>query len=611
MSSVRRTRSPLRSGVKMISVPLLTAVYFLCLSSAGLARTDQACNLTRIAELPMEEHGERGPIVPVRIEGQTRKLLLDTGGFSSILDPSFIQGHRGHAVSMQGVLGLGSEPLTKSVRVESIELGPAVLKNVDFFVAPPSYGEIDGTIGANILQGFDVELDPVKGTVSLFMHADCESGLAYWPHGEEIVVPFTFDPEDRHIFMMVRLDGQDVRAMIDTGSPDSFVSMNEAASLFGLDENSPGMQPAGIGVSKRGKPLNYYRYRFSSLALGGLMLDHPWMIVAPTMGPDMIVGMHQLHMLHLYFAFGQRKLYATSAGRAGNGPDPTVRTNSEDLVETAEAARLSGDLVSAEAAVDHAIMVDPSYAAAYYERARLHLAREERDLAKSDLEASVRLDPHAIDAWRALVALDLDAGDVERAEAEVEQAIRDNQDDPSALFLRATLASARGRHEDALRDADAAIAIAPMRPQSYLSRSQLYASAGDYVNAYADVDRALELRPNLPPALIDRCRFGAILGKLDKALDDCDDAVRLRPKSAAFLDTRAFVQFRRGRLDAALADYDAALLIAPKAASALYSRGLVKQQMGNQTAATDIEAAKAIDPDIESHFGNFDDGSYK
>ena len=88
------------------------------------------------------------------------------------------------------------------------------------------------------------------------------------------------------------------------------------------------------------------------------------------------------------------------------------------------------------------------------------------------------------------------------------------------------------------------------------------------------------------------------------ALGDCDDAIRLIPRSASFLNSRAFVQFRRGRFDKALADYDAALSIAPRAASSLYGRGLVKQRTGDTTAAADLEAAKAIDPNIESHFAS-------
>jgi tetratricopeptide (TPR) repeat protein len=582
-----------------------------CLANAGPARAgptnaSQVCDLTRIAELPMENQGERGPIVPVRIEGRMRRILLDTGGFASILDPSVIPGHSGHATSIPGILGLGGELLNKSAHIDSVELGQAPPKSVDFLVGPPTYAGVDGTLGADVLKSLDLELDPVRGTASLFAPAHCGRGVIYWPHADETALPFILDPEDQHIFMTVKLNGQEINAMIDTGSPDSFVRTSEAANLFGLSETSPGMQPAGTGMSKRGTPQNYYRYRFSSLELGDLKLDDPWMIVAPSLRVDMIVGMHQLHRLHLYFAFAERTLYATSAGPAGasggNGPDPAARTQAEDLAENARAARETGDLVSAQAAIDAAVAADPSYAAAYDERARLHLAREERQLAGSDLEAAIRLDPHDIDAYRALAGLDLQAGDADKARAEVARAIRDNQDDPAALFLRATLTSAAGQYADALGDADAAIALAPMRPQSYLSRSELYAAAGDYEKAYADVDRALKLRPKQPHALGERCRLGALLGRLDDALDDCDDAIRLRPGSAAFLDSRAFVQFRRGRFDQALADYDAALGIAPKAASSLYGRGLVKQRRGDNSAAADMEAAKAIDPDIEGHF---------
>ena len=558
MGKIERTRSHPRLRAKAILL-LLLATGCLCSAGAGPARAEQPCDLTRIAELPMENHGERGPVVPVQIAGQMRRILLDTGGFASILDPSVIPGHQGHSTATTGVLGLGRVPLTKSVRLDSVELGPASPKNVDFLVGPPAYAGVDGTLGVDVLKDTDLELDPVKGTASFFAPARCGSGIIHWPHADATAVPFIMDPEDQHIFMTVKLNGQEISAMIDTGSPDSFVRMSEAASLFRLSETSPGMQPAGTGLNRRGDPQNYYRYRFSSLELGDLTLDAPWMIVAPSLQVDMIVGMRQLHRLHLYFAFAKRTLYATSPGHSGDGPDPTARTRAQDLADSAIAARATGDLASAQAAIDDAVAADPSYAAAYDERARLHLAREELQLARSDLTTAIRLDPRDIDAYRALAGLDLEAGDASTAQAEVEQAIRDNRDDPSALLLRATLASAGGRHADALRDAGAAIAMAPMKPESYLSRSQLYAAAGDYEKAYADVDRALILRPRLPRALNDRCRYGALLGRLDGALDDCDDAIRLIPQSAVFLDSRAFVQLQRGRFEKALADYDAAL----------------------------------------------------
>jgi tetratricopeptide (TPR) repeat protein/predicted aspartyl protease len=605
---IERTRPRLPSRPKLIPL-LVAAAGWFCIGVGGPARAEPPCDLTRIAELPMENHGERGPIVPVRVEGQPRRILLDTGGFASILDPSVIPAHRGHPTSTTGVLGLDGVPLTKSIRLNSVEIGPAMPKSVEFLVGPPAYAGIDGTLGADVLKNADLELDPVKGTAAFFEPARCGQAAIHWPHTDGTAVPFILDPEDQHIFMTVKLDGREINAMIDTGSPDSFITMSEATDLFKLNETSPGMQPAGVGLSKRGTPQDYYRYRFSSLEVGGLKLDRPSMIIAPSLKVDMIIGMHQLHRLHLYFAFSERTLYATSAGPAGGGPDPDARTRAQDLAEQSRAARQTGDLVSAQAAIDDAVRADPSYAPAYDERARIHLAREERQLADGDLATAIRLDPHDIDAYRALAGLDLEAGDIGKAEAAVEQAIQNNPGDPSALFLRAMLASARGRHEDALRYAATAIAMAPMRPQSFLSRSQIYAAAGDYEKAYADVDYALRLRPMQPPALNDRCWFGALLGKLDAALDDCDDAVRLRPRSAAFLDSRAFVQYRRGRFDKALADYDAALGIDPKAASSLYGRGLVKQRSGDATAAADMEAAKTIDPNIESRFAPFATGA--
>ena len=49
--------------------------------------------------------------------------------------------------------------------------------------------------------------------------------------------------------------------------------------------------------------------------LSGIAFDGPWLALSQNSlepGVDLILGMRQLRRLHLYFAFGERKLYATA-----------------------------------------------------------------------------------------------------------------------------------------------------------------------------------------------------------------------------------------------------------------------------------------------------------
>ena len=104
--------------------------------------------------------------------------------------------------------------------------------------------------------------------------------------------------------------------MIDTGSTETYLSQHVAEYLFGLNAASPGMQALGPFADKNGISLQAYRHQFASLKMGDITFDRPWLVIAPMIntGPDMILGRaSQLHGLHLYFAYGEKRLFATTA----------------------------------------------------------------------------------------------------------------------------------------------------------------------------------------------------------------------------------------------------------------------------------------------------------
>src|SRR5215469_12587390 len=66
--------------------PLRAALALLSLAAAS-ATARAACNLQKIAELPVDVAGLRA-IVPAKIDGQAAKLQVDTGAFFSTLAPA-------------------------------------------------------------------------------------------------------------------------------------------------------------------------------------------------------------------------------------------------------------------------------------------------------------------------------------------------------------------------------------------------------------------------------------------------------------------------------------------------------------------------------------------
>jgi tetratricopeptide (TPR) repeat protein len=516
----------------------------------GVARGED-CTLGQIAELPIEDNEMGSPIVSILIDDQPRDVLLDTGGFWSLLDPAIAKDFRKRPSPVEARLGLGAIRLNEAVRVPSVQIGPLKATGVDFLVAPALYLSVDGTLGANWLSRMDVEIDPVENKVRLFSKDHCEGAVVHWPHQELAVVEFRRDPAQNRITIPMTLDGQEIRALIDTGEPDTVLSLRAAERLFGLKPGSPGVLPNGTIRGKDGdQPA--YRYEFASLDMDGIVIRNPWLTLSPMAGegPDLILGMRHLRGLHLYFSYGEQRIYATSVTgdmakrqaeneSKGNGEPPHStqidRIDAQDRLRAARAEYERHDYDGAAADLDKALAFDPGYARAYVARAALKRTKGDRDGAAQDLGEAIRADPKF-------------AG-------------------------------------------------------SYLERSSLFEFYGDYEHAFSDVDQAVKLQPKSAVALNSRCWIGAITGRLDGALADCNAALDLEPDAPPILDSRALVHYKAGRLDKAIADYDAALARAPHQASSLYGRGLAKRQAGDVPAGNaDIEAAQQLDPTIAEHF---------
>jgi Tfp pilus assembly protein PilF len=524
---------------------------------AGTARAE-SCELARLTELPLEGNDIGSPVVKILVDDQPRRMLLDTGGFWSLLDPAVTGGYRPEKAPISGLLGLKGIVLDKVVRVPSIQFGIVRFRNTEFYVAPSDYVGVDGTLGANWLQGFDVEIDPVKNTVSMFAKNHCEGSIIYWPHQDSAELPIEIDNRDKRITVPLELNGHEIQALIDTGTSETVLNLRTAKSLFDLTPESPGMQEVASRTDRHGTTQAAYRFQFKSLTMGDIGFANPWVVLAPMSGegPDMILGMHHLHGLHLYFAYGQRKLYVTT-GRgdiaaqqaAGGqvqasaatvpppqGPDPMARVNAKDFLAEAMIALKKGDKAAAATAIDKAVHMDPSYPDVYLARAGLRFEQGDRTQATTDMAEALARAP----------------------------------DDPDVLSERAAI----------------------------------YAGAGEYDLAYADVDKALQINSKSLKALNGRCRFGAHIGKYEAALADCDAALALDPRSPSTLDSRAYVYLKMARPDLAIAEYDKALKSNRNSASAYYGRALAEQQKGEKSdSEDDMAMARKIDPDIEKDFG--------
>jgi len=522
---------------------ILHALFGVTLALIALteSRAD-GCSHAPLAELPLIANDDGTPVVSLKIDGTPRDVLLDTGGFWSLIDPAVARGYPHHHSRLIGQLGLQGIPLTRAVTVPSIEIGGDEVPDVDFFESPPGYIPTAATLGANWLGRWDVEIDPAARKARFFLPTRCRDEIARWPHSDLAELPVRIDPGQRLVTIPLELDGQEVKALIDTGSPETFLSARAAKALFGIAPDPSGPRTE---FDRTGRSRDVYRHRFHMLKMGGIAFNDPWLVIAPMAGnnPDMILGMHDLSSLHLYFAYGEHKLYASTvrgdaAAQAGTGvstagataPAGSVAiTNARDYLLTAEDALKRKDYEGSMAALNEAVHADPGNIDAYLQRAQLFSLEGHRDRAFDDANRAVTLAPGNALGFVVRSELETLAGDHDGALADASRAVAIAPRSEMAYAARAEAYAAKGEWDRAMQDSGTAIRIAPKSVVGYLARSHVYELSGDYAHALDDADQAVHVEPKSATALNARCWNGAILARLDMALDDCNAAVALRP----------------------------------------------------------------------------------
>jgi tetratricopeptide (TPR) repeat protein len=615
---IGQSRPEKRDGIVACSFAIRTLIgAALACVSFGASRAEDCAN-SPLAVLPMVPNDNGTPIVSILIDDKPSDVLLDTGGFWSLINPSFAKQYGSYRSRIEGRLGLQGIRLDRVVEVPSIQIGSLKTAKVDFFEEPEGYIRTAATLGANWLSRMDVEIDPVAKKVIFFPTSRCRDEIVNWPHSDLAELPVKIDRGQNLVTIPLELDGQEVQALIDTGSPETFLSARAAKRLFGIEADP---SATDTNFNRTGKPPEIYRHRFHSLKMGDIVFRDPWLVIAPMVDrdPDIILGMHDLGSLHLYFAYRDGKLYASTVGgdvaARGARDDPaTVRpvgqgapidlTSARDYLLTAEDALNRRDYDGALVALDNALRSNPDDIEAYLQRGELFTLQGRRDRAFEDLNRAIKLNPKNLLGFVERSELYTIAGDADHALADADRAIQLDPASEAAYAARAEAYATKEAWDRAMQDAAVAIRLGPKSIAGYLTRSHIYELTGDYQHALDDADRAVRIQPESATALNARCWNGAILARLDAALDDCNAAVALRPYSAEILDSRAFINLKAGKFDLALTDYNAALAVNPRFASSLYGRGLAKQGMGDKAGGKiDIGAAEGIDPLIVQHFG--------
>jgi hypothetical protein len=176
------------------------------------------------------------------------------------------------------------------------------------------------------MQRFDVEFDFTGSKFNLFSQDHCKGKVVYWAR-HYAVLPFRNDmrwlsdttslPSNGHdidhIVLDATLDGKVVRVLVDTGSATSWMTLDTAHRLFGLD--TAALTPIGSAKNERE---TLYTYPFETLDLQSVSVHSPTIILKADRlqdpnAPDLYLGMTVLRRLHLYVAYGEKRIFVTRA----------------------------------------------------------------------------------------------------------------------------------------------------------------------------------------------------------------------------------------------------------------------------------------------------------
>ena len=291
--------------------PVLVAIALFALSFVQPISADTPApsyKLMRKAALDMTMDDTGRITVPVTFNGTKQEMMVDTGASETIVTAHAVEAlnltpHEApHGLYMQG---FGGRIIRSVVDVAEFGFGGMKGKNFQLFVDSQEM-ETAGLLGADFLYFFDVDFDFAAAKLNLLSPDHCPGKVVYWTRGAYGTVPFTID--DNHIEINVKLDGQDVSAILDTGASDTVMSLERASFAFDLDRDN-------LAKSRH--------YPFKTLSFGEVSVGNPAILLmrdreSRVMGRGsnslhMIVGMGVLRRLHLYISYKEKMIYVTPA----------------------------------------------------------------------------------------------------------------------------------------------------------------------------------------------------------------------------------------------------------------------------------------------------------
>jgi predicted aspartyl protease len=260
----------------MRSVGIFAVLAAACVLASPAIADDQCGKLTLVTSVDMHIGNDGRVYVPVTIDGVSKSMLVDTGGFFTEMAQTTVDelklNIRHTGLELVGVAG----ETTNIAARASFKLGSLSSDSMDFMVSKLDFAtdapDAAGIIAPNLLRSYDVDLDFGGKKFNLISQDHCDGQVVYWHADAVAVVPMHVNASG-HIIVPVKVDGHPLSALLDTGASDSVMNLDTAQIEFGLTPGAP--DTLADGFLSGGKGLATYHHRFKSLEFAGITVGSP------------------------------------------------------------------------------------------------------------------------------------------------------------------------------------------------------------------------------------------------------------------------------------------------------------------------------------------------
>jgi predicted aspartyl protease len=207
------------------------------------------CRLLQLAELPVNASHNR-PLIGGEIDGQGVKILVDTGGQTSLVTRATANRLKLKQISISGASGrgVGGQVQVYSTSLKQLTLDKFSVHNLTMPVAIEGHRNFDMILGEDFFSQFTVEFDLAHGVIRLFDPKGCRAEqLGYWSKTDSLADLASSPKDSIRIETTVLLNGRAVRAVLDTGATVSVISRTTAAGLGMSVDGKASMPALGIG----------------------------------------------------------------------------------------------------------------------------------------------------------------------------------------------------------------------------------------------------------------------------------------------------------------------------------------------------------------------------